>query len=250
MPNPPNAGGVVYAGRMLLLPTGQVLFAAGTADVEVYTPSGGPQASWKPVITGYPKKIHAGQAYSLHGRQLNGLSQAVRYGDDAQMATNYPLVRLRHLGTGKVTYCPTFDHSTMGVATGASIESTNFMVPWTAEHGGSDLCVVANGISSDCVKVTVKPAIPRHLGHYEAWNWLIGNLADGPLWVLGPHGPRPIGPFNGRLKERANAAYTKMRQGIEELEVLGREVGELRTKTKPERLPSKPSGARRRKVAV
>jgi len=248
--SPTNAGGVVYAGRLLLLPTGQVLFGAGSPAIEVYTPSGSPQASWKPSITACPSKIHIASTYTINGRQLNGLSQAVSYGDDAQMATNFPLVRLRHLGTGKVTYCQTFDHSTMGVATGTAVESTNFVVPWDAQLGASDLCVVANGISSDCVKVTVKPAVPRHLGHYEAWQWLIGSLADGPLWALGPHGPIPIGPFNGRLAERAREAYAKMRQGVSELQVIGREVGELRAQTRSEALPTKPSAARRRAVKV
>ncbi|HEV2028336.1 MAG TPA: hypothetical protein VGS16_07360 [Candidatus Dormibacteraeota bacterium] len=243
---PANAGGVVYQGRMLLLPNGQVLFAAGTADIEVYTPSGGPKKAWRPQITAHPHKLRAGQSYSLHGRRLNGLSQAVSYGDDAQMATNYPLVKLVNEATGHMQYCPTYDHSTMAVATGNKIVSTNFMVPFNAELGDADLCVVANGISSACVDVEVKSAVPDHFGHYEAWAWLIGSLADGPLWAIGPNGPIPIDPFKRQLAKRARAAYADLREGVRELQSVGKEVAKLRSKSPSPKVAAKPSREARR----
>ena len=85
----------------------------------------------------------------------NGLTQGAYYGDDAQMATNYPLARLRDPATGKVTYCRTRDYSTMGVATGAAIVDTTFTVPASLPIGQYQLAVVANGIASDEVAVTV-----------------------------------------------------------------------------------------------
>ncbi len=91
----------------------------------------------------------------VSGRQFNGLSQAVSYGDDAQMATNYPLVRLRHRDTGVVTYCRTAGHSTMAVATGPAATWTHFSVPPGTPTGVHDLVVIANGISSDPVTFTV-----------------------------------------------------------------------------------------------
>jgi hypothetical protein len=54
-----------------------------------------------------------------------------------------------------VFYARTHDHSTMGVATGSKIVSTNFDVPSTAETGASTLEVVANGIPSIAVSITV-----------------------------------------------------------------------------------------------
>src|SRR2546425_2926888 len=246
VPSPANAGGAVYTGRMLLIPSGQVLFAAGGPDIQVYTPAGSPQAAWKPSITSYPTQLEVGLSYTLFGHQLNGLSQGVSYGDDAQMATNYPLVRLTY-PSGRVVYGRTFYHSTMAVATGAALESTNFFVPWSAPIGTAELCLVANGISSDCVKVHVHPH-RVHIPHYEAWNWLVGNLADGPLWVIGRHGPHPIGPFNGRLVERAKQAYANIRKGVEELEALGREVDARRAATESEAISTRPSGERHRKA--
>jgi hypothetical protein len=245
-PTPANAGGNVYDGRLLLLPSGQVLFAAATADIEVYTPTGGPKKAWRPQITAHPHKLRAGQSYSLHGRRLNGLSQAVSYGDDAQMATNYPLVKLVNEATGHVQYCPTYDHSTMAVATRNKIVSTNFMVPFDAELGDADLCVVANGITSACVDVEVKSAIPDHFGHYEAWSWLIGSLADGPLWAIGPHGPIPVDPFKRQLAKRARAAYADLREGVRELQAVGKEVAKLRSKSRTAKVASKPSREARR----
>ena len=38
--DPPNANTVIYTGRMLLLPTGEVLYAAGTPDVRLSAGSG------------------------------------------------------------------------------------------------------------------------------------------------------------------------------------------------------------------
>jgi hypothetical protein len=245
-PTPANAGGVVYQGRMLLVPSGQVLFAAGSADIEVYTPSGRPKKAWRPQITAHPHKLRAGQSYSLHGRRFNGLSQAVSYGDDAQMATNYPLVKLVNEATGQVQFCPTYDHSTMAVATGNKIVSTNFMVPFDAGLGSADLCVVANGISSACVDVEVKSAIPDHFGHYEAWSWLIGSLADGPLWAIGPHGPIPVDPFKRQLAKRARAAYADLRGGVRELQAVGKEVAMLRSKAPTRKVAPRPSREARR----
>ena len=53
-----------------------------------------------------------GRGYTISGTQLNGLSQAVSYGDDAQTATNYPIVQLSN-AEGDVKYLPTSNFSTM-----------------------------------------------------------------------------------------------------------------------------------------
>jgi len=233
VPDPPNSGGPPYTGRMMLLPTGQVLFAAGTSALYCYTPDGGPDGAWRPSITSAPGLIRAGGSYTLHGRQINGLSQAVSYGDDAAGATNYPLVRIRHIATGRVKYCRTFDHSSMGVATGTSIESTNFIVPLDILTGLSELCVVANGISSSCVTLTVLPAFIINPHLYEVWNWLIGSLADGPLWVWGPSGPVPVDPWGPEYAEQVKEARAQMLAGMRELASLGKRI-ETERKNKSE----------------
>ena len=146
--------GLSEIGAPLLLPTGQILLL-GYSQAEVYTPTGTPNAKWAPTITKAPKSISAGQTYQISGTQFNGLSQAMSFGDEYQNATNYPLVRITNNSSGKVYYARTHDHSTMGVATGKKIVSTSFDVPSTIGSGTSKLVVVANGIASKPVNVSV-----------------------------------------------------------------------------------------------
>jgi hypothetical protein len=177
--DPPNANTVIYTGRMLLLPTGEVLYGAGTQALSVYRPDPGVQAAWQPTITHCPSDVHPGVSYTLSGTQLNGLSQAVSYGDDAQTATNYPLVRLRNPATGAIVYCRTSGHSTMGVATGSAVVSTTFTVPASLPPGSYRLSAVANGIASAEVAVTVD------LGTGKAQYVLVDQDAGGSatLWA-------------------------------------------------------------------
>ena len=49
-----------------------------------------PQAAWKPVITNAPATVLPGHTYTLTGTQLNGLSQASSYGDDARRGDELP----------------------------------------------------------------------------------------------------------------------------------------------------------------
>ncbi len=142
------------AGPPLLLPTGQIMYL-GYSNVVLYTPTGSPKSSWAPTISNAPSSIAAGQTYSISGTQFNGLSQAMSFGDEYQNATNYPLVRITNNANGAVYYARTHDHSTMGVATGNTTVSTNFDVPAAIKSGASKLVVVANGIASNPVNVTV-----------------------------------------------------------------------------------------------
>jgi hypothetical protein len=141
-------------GSLMILPNGQVLIGGGTT--EVYTSTGTYQTSWQPTISTSPSTVTRGSTYPISGTQFNGLSQAAAFGDELQTATNYPLVRITNNSTKHVFYARTHDHSTMGVATGSATVSTNFDVPASMETGASTLVVVANGIPSQPVNVTVQ----------------------------------------------------------------------------------------------
>lgn len=154
VPQTPNNNFPPYVGRMLLLPTGQVMYSNNSTDLQIYTAVGKINPAWKPRVT-CPKTLKRHHTFTLHGEQFNGMSQAVSYGDDATMATNYPLVRIVNVETKHVVYCRTFNHSSMGVATGTSAQSTQVAVPAGIGIGPSELFVVANGIASDPCHIQV-----------------------------------------------------------------------------------------------
>jgi hypothetical protein len=147
----PQANFCGFQGATLLLPTGEVMLNGQ----EVYKTTGSLQNAWRPTITRAPISVAAGGSYEIFGTLFNGLSQANAFGDEFQVSTNFPLVRITNSKTGDVTYATTHNFSSTGVATGARIVSTWFNVPKTIETGNSTLEVVANGIPSRSVPVTV-----------------------------------------------------------------------------------------------
>ena len=154
--NPPNAGTEPsFVGHLLVLPNGEIMYTDFTTDVEFLTSAGTFNSAWQPTITSVPSTLSAGTTYSISGTQFNGLSQAGAYGDDFQDATNYPLVQIVNTGTGHVFFAKTHGHSTMAVATGSAIVSTNFDVPAGIETGASSLFVIANGIPSAAASITI-----------------------------------------------------------------------------------------------
>ena len=153
-PTGTTLSGPSYNTRMLDLPDGTVLFTAYGSQLYVYQPSGAPLAAGKPAITGITTNIDG--SYHLTGTQLNGISEGAAYGDDAQMNSNYPLIRMTN-SIGNVYYARTFNWSSTGVMTGSTPESTDFAVPAGLPVGTYSLVAVANGISSDPVSFTYIP---------------------------------------------------------------------------------------------
>jgi hypothetical protein len=171
-----------YVGALMLLPNGHVLFSDGINNsgthnqVWDYTPQGSPNPAWQPTITSFPNVITrnaacaavpcaGGNTYILSGVLFNGMSQASYYGDDFQNATNYPIVQVTmNAAPNHVYYGRTHDHSSMGVAQTTLPVSTKFDL-WAcpqpngaacvAETGAATLVVIANGIASAPVNVTI-----------------------------------------------------------------------------------------------
>jgi hypothetical protein len=160
VPAPPNAvNDPSFYGRLLVLPNGgHVLFTDGSSDVEVYIPKGSAKSSWAPTITSCPPAtVTRGTSYTFKGTQLNGLSQGAAYGDDAQSATNFPLVRFTMTSTGNIYYGRTHGFGSMGVQTGATVVSAQVTPLTSMATGAATMVVVTNGIqSSNSCSVTVK----------------------------------------------------------------------------------------------
>jgi hypothetical protein len=147
-----------YVVNFVLLPTGQVLQTDFSNTVEIYTPTGTVNTAFAPVIGQLSSTtLNPGGLYLVAGRQLNGLTQGSVYGDDFQSDTNFPLVQITNTATGHVFYAKTSNFSTRSIAQGG-VSSAQFLVPISIESGPSTLVVIANGVPSAGVAVTVNSA--------------------------------------------------------------------------------------------
>jgi hypothetical protein len=143
-----------YYTRMLVLPTGQVLFD-DTSDMELYTPTGAAPSTYAPTITSLSATTLArNSTFTVNGTQLAGRSTGAAYGDDVQDNTNYPLVRITNNATGVVRYARTSSMTSHSIKSGTA-SSTDFTVASATPTGPSTLVVVANGIASAPRSVTI-----------------------------------------------------------------------------------------------
>lgn len=169
-----------FTTRMLALPSGQILFTDGS-DMWTYSENTAPNAAWAPTITSIASN---GSNFTLTGTQLNGIDEGAAYGDDANMATNYPLVELTN-GSGQVSFAETSNWSLPGtVATGNASMTTDFAAP--ATPGPYLLSVDTNGISSssvlfvdmggDAITLRLDPANPSDLQVLHNGSTLLGEF--------------------------------------------------------------------------
>jgi hypothetical protein len=141
-----------FITRMLILPTGQVLFADSSQQLWVYTGSGESNPALRPAVNNMV--YNGGGVFTLTGKQLNGQSAAAAFGDDVESDENYPIVRLTSL-TGDVYYCRTSNWSTVGVNGGAALQTVNFTLNPVVTAGNYALTVVGAGIPSFPVFVNI-----------------------------------------------------------------------------------------------
>ena len=115
-----------FVTRMLILPTGQVLFSDSDTQLWAFTPTGAAPQNLRPRIEGM--KYGGAGVFSLTGQQLNGQSAGSNYGDDVETDQNYPIVSLADKD-GHVFYARTTNWSTTEVATKVFRETVNFTLP-------------------------------------------------------------------------------------------------------------------------
>jgi hypothetical protein len=147
----PSAGGPPFLSRMLDLPNGTVLYSSGGSGLYVYNPGTAPVSGAQPTILALAP--NADGSVTLTGTGLNGLDAGAAYGDDAQMDSNYPIVRL---SSGSNTYyARTYGWTSTSVATGSLVESTQFTLPLGIPAGTYSVVTIANGIASTPASLTI-----------------------------------------------------------------------------------------------
>jgi hypothetical protein len=151
------SGGIM----MLVLPTGQVMLTSNlSAQIDVFTPDGVPDPAWLPAISNITD--NGNNTFTLTGTQLNGISEGANFGDDAEMASNYPIIRLTD-ANGNVSFARSFNWSSTGVATGSTPESVEFTLPAVDAPGPYLVSVIANGIASVPVLDVLMGAVNTNL---------------------------------------------------------------------------------------
>jgi hypothetical protein len=160
-----------FQGRMILLPTGQVLWNAGEGvnctSIYTTTTAGNPNPAMRPpprIFSLSSSNLTQGNTFSLNATMLRGWSQGAAYGDDAQSSTNYPLVLITNNTTQNRCFARTHNWD--------SPNSVQFDIPpavtpaanWlliqhacdTTGGGASTLVVIVNGFVSNSMPVTVQ----------------------------------------------------------------------------------------------
>ena len=153
-PTGPQFDESTYPMRCLDLPDGTVLLSDSSPQLYIYQPDGSPLSEGQPAIK--TLTANGDGTYQLTGTLFNGISEGAAYGDDAQMDSNYPLVRMTN-AVGQVYYARTYNWNSTGVMTGTNIVSTQFSLPANVPHGIYSLIVTANGSASAPVTFIYSP---------------------------------------------------------------------------------------------
>lgn len=134
-----------YYTNMLNLPDGSVLFAnQDDFQYYIYQPSGPQLAIGTPTINKV-EQIDCDH-YRITGTLFNGISEGSCYGDDWQMATNYPMVSLK--AGSMIYYARTSDWNSNGVQRWGLNDTAYFSLPAGMPSGSYTLQLSSNGIIS------------------------------------------------------------------------------------------------------
>jgi len=163
-----------YIFNMLDLPDGSIMLSEmGYSQYYIYTPSGAPLSQGKPKIDNLTKIDCS--TYKLTGKLFNGISQGVSYGDDWQMFTNYPIVRLSSVTGDSIYYCRSYNWNHNDVMDSVNEDTVTFTPPATLPAGTYSLVVVTNGIASSPISF-----IPCPNGIAEIENNNVVEISPNP----------------------------------------------------------------------
>ena len=181
---------VSFEWNFLNLPNGQIMaLTTDLSDIWYYTPSGTVNAAAAPIVSSsQPPRLVAGATYKIQGQQLGGLTQGSYYGDDQQMATNYPIVKITNNFSGHAQYARSYQLSTYSITPGV-VGTVYVTMPQTIEPGGSTVNVIANGSPSIPVQAVAQPSLTAKAPNFngDAASDLLWRNADGQIvmWEMG-----------------------------------------------------------------
>jgi hypothetical protein len=200
--------------NMLDLPDGNVLVAIDQTtqlrgpplpiQYYIYQPGSGPIAAGIPTLSNV---YQANCNYYITGTLFNGISEGAAYGDDWEMETNYPIVRLT-IGT-RVYYARTSYWNRIGaVQTGALPDTAQFTLPAGMPAGTYSVVVIANGFASNPFTYTFNPytVTPSVLANENCNGSVKGNAT---ATVHGGSGPYTYNWSNGSTTNPTGAVLTK-----------------------------------------
>lgn len=145
-----------YIYDLIVLPDGKILLSEqGNDRYWIYTPASPQLAVGTPTVSSILQSSCT--SFTATGMLFNGISEGASYGDDWQMATNYPIIRLTK-GTN-VYYAKTINWNSTGVRRGTAPDSTQFSLPAGLPAGTYSLQVIANGYASLPINFTPFPIL-------------------------------------------------------------------------------------------
>ncbi|MGN6368023.1 MAG: hypothetical protein ACTHN5_07165 [Phycisphaerae bacterium] len=178
-----------FVSRFLNLPDGTILTCHTDSQLYIYNPNTPALAAAAPVLSSIVR--NTGGTFTASGTNFNGINEGSSYGDDAQMSTNYPLIRLT--SGSNVYYARSFGWNMTGVVTGDAPAFTNFSLPANLPQGAYQLQVVTNGVASNAMTFINRPdATPTLVFTQQP----TGGL---PL--------RPLAPFTVTIEDQYGDIY-------------------------------------------
>ncbi len=175
-----------YQTQMLDLPDGTVLLSISQANslsnqYYIYTPGSAAIPEGKPTINsilpdGCPN-------YKITGKLFTGISEGAAYGDDWEMSTNFPIIRLTN-GTN-VYYARTTYWTRLGSVQTDSLEDTAIFTMPVIPAGTYSLVVTVNGFASNPILWTTLGvnATPTNI----LCNGGVGSATANPFGGISPY---------------------------------------------------------------
>jgi hypothetical protein len=179
----PTLSGNPFESRMLNLPTGEVLFNTDSIQLYAYQPDGSANSAWDPKITDITR---AGNTFTITGTQINGMSEGAAYGDDAQMASNFPIVTYVDV-SGNLNVGRTSNWSSNWVQTGSTPVTTQFTLANNPAPGLYLANVAVNGLKDWVLDILTTSSADTYTLQVDPNDSnLYQVLRDGSIWSNSP----------------------------------------------------------------